>query len=1045
MNHSYAARLLAIIMAAGMLLTTFSFAVSAADESGGQKGTTSIASLTELLSVDKYTAYKVRYRDVARAAQTVTIDATDFSAENTTASIGNGDTDVRIVEYADMDNDGNYVSGTEQKGLYCPDAGAVGWEVDIPETGMYAISIEYYPVEGKVTSIQRTLYIDGKVPFYEARFLTFTKVWSDVYDSGYDGTRDTAFTKDILGNEIKPDKIQTPVWRNYDFTDSTGNVTEALEFYLEKGTHVLQLEAQSEAFALKSITFYPYEECTSYEEYLNRYSDADYVSSAEVAAVSGNGDEGIKVEAELYENTSEISIYPLHDSSSPITSPQGVSGQLRNYIGSSNWESPGQWVSWRVTVPRSGLYKIGARCVQSATLGLFSSRIIRINGEIPFEEAKNLMFTAADTWQAYYLSDGSEEHADGFYFYLEEGENVIELEATIGKMSDIVLRLSNIIDTANQAYTNIRMITGANPDSNRDYNFYKLIPSSINDLAEAAEELYEIAASLDEISGASDTVSSLESVARTMQKMGSKEEEVAKNLQSLKSDIGNLGDWLYVAMLSPLSLDYFTIQGTDAGQKQLPKAKENFAQSLWYELRMFANSFITDYDTLGALEEVDEDEAVEVWTTSGRDQANIIRNLINNNFTPKTGINVSLKLVAEGTLLPSILAGIGPDVSMDAKSSDVINWAIRGAVMPLDEFGGFDEIVSEFPDASIVPLRLYSDDIEDYNAGEHGKITDDETTYATYALPMTLDFYMMFYRADVFQRLGLEAPKTWEDFYAILPVLQNNQMEAALPVDFEGTKVFLYQYLDEGTSVRDGLYADNGRRIGLDSNRALQAFDDLCSLFTQYGLPIAYSFENRFRTGEMPIGVVLYSSYTQISVFSPEIKGLWEFVPLPGYKTEDGTINNTSPVKVTGIIMPRGNRTEEKANDAWEFMKWYVGHENQADYATEYTTLLGSQSKFTTANREALQEMPWSTSERQNLMAQFDKLSGIPEFPGSYIIERNVQFAFRNVYNNNEDPVTSMLSYITDINKEISRKREEFNLDYYEITYSSSFTESEQR
>ena len=69
-------------------------------------------------------------------------------------------------------------------------------------------------------------------------------------------------------------------------------------------------------------------------------------------------------------------------------------------------------------------------------------------------------------------------------------------------------------------------------------------------------------------------------------------------------------------------------------------------------------------------------------------------------------------------------------------------------------------------------------------------------------------------------------------------------------------------------------------------------------------------------------------------------------------------------------------------------------------------------------------------------------MEAVPEYPGGYVITRFVESAFMEVYNNNTSPVTSMLNRITDMNKEISRKREEFDLDFYEISHASNFTES---
>ncbi len=61
-------------------------------------------------------------------------------------------------------------------------------------------------------------------------------------------------------------------------------------------------------------------------------------------------------------------------------------------------------------------------------------------------------------------------------------------------------------------------------------------------------------------------------------------------------------------------------------------------------------------------------------------------------------------------------------------------------------------------------------------------------------------------------------------------------------------------------------------------------------LFTVHGLEVQADFSNRFRTGEMPVGVTDYTTYCTLEIFAPEIKGLWSFSPLPGTLKEDGTI-----------------------------------------------------------------------------------------------------------------------------------------------------------
>jgi hypothetical protein len=118
---------------------------------------------------------------------------------------------------------------------------------------------------------------------------------------------------------------------------------------------------------------------------------------------------------------------------------------------------------------------------------------------------------------------------------------------------------------------------------------------------------------------------------------------------------------------------------------------------------------------------------------------------------------------------------------------------------------------------------------------------------------------------------------------------------------------------------------------------------------------------------------------------------------------------------------------------AWEFMLWHSGAKFQVDYANEMVAIIGPSAKHSTANLNALREMPWTSAEYEQLSYQFNNLASIPNYPGSYIIGRYTNFAFLAAYNDNANPITELQSYITTINKEITRKREEFGLETLEL------------
>lgn len=77
-----------------------------------------------------------------------------------------------------------------------------------------------------------------------------------------------------------------------------------------------------------------------------------------------------------------------------------------------------------------------------------------------------------------------------------------------------------------------------------------------------------------------------------------------------------------------------------------------------HEFKKLFYSFIVDYNAIGNVAEEGEDSrTITVWIGSGRDQANVIKALIDETFTPEKNINVNVQLVDMNTLLQATLAG----------------------------------------------------------------------------------------------------------------------------------------------------------------------------------------------------------------------------------------------------------------------------------------------------------------------------------------------------------------------------------------------------
>ncbi len=1010
-------KLTALVLSIMFVLGSLVTAVSAADGSRSSVTDKTLEDVKRLLNASSYDEYATKYSDETkypRGEREITVSGLDYDKTAT-------DAEVRRETY----------DGVEA--LYTPDKGSVTFNFNVPKTAKYGISIDYYPVEGKSTSIQRTFLINGKVPFSEAYYITFTKVWTTVYNEAItagatftelsNGTK-RPFKTDVDGNELRNEMVQSPEWRTYELRDVDGFYTEPFQFVLEEGANTITLESVNEPMAIKSITLFPVEELPTYAEYLKKYENTK------------KGTDVVKMEAEVPYQTSSSTIYPIEDRASAVTSPSDTTRTVLNAIGGDKWQTSGQWVRYKFTVNDSGMYSIVTRFMQNINDGMYSSRILSVySGEgvaegedgyyngVPFREANELRFNYSTDWQSEALRFGTYgtdakgkqvmQYTDIEMYFKAGVEYTIELEASLGTMGEIVRKVSESLDVINNAYLSIMKLTGSTPDANRDYNFLEVMPETVAHIIIEGRTLSEVATELTNLAGIkSSNVATLERAAWLLNRMGSDpEDEIARNLSELKSRIGSLGTWLNDAKTQPLKLDVLYVQSVDAKK---PQAKANFFQSFAHEFSSFIQSFLRNYNRMGA-DTLDVDEAVEVWLAKGRDQSQVIRNLINNDFTPQTGITVNLKLVAGGTLLPSILAGMGPNVYIGLGDDSVINYAIRGALEDISVMDGYEQVTNTTagdPNQQFTRAAMFVLELADADGVTH-----------CYGLPEEQNFPMMFLRTDILAELNIEIPKTWEDVLGAVIKLQQNNMTIGMSNDY---KIFLYQM--GGT-----LFADDGMRINLDSNLALDSFEQMCNLFKMYSFPYKYDFANRFRTGEMPIGIASYNgTYNHLIVFATELRGKWQFVPLPGFEQDDGTINNVSVSSVSAIVMISG-ADEKTKKEAWEFMKWHTGAQCQIDYSNEMVAIMGDSAKYATANVQALESMPWTRDEYENLNAQFTNLASIPNYPGAYIIGRYTKFAFLSVYNDNADAVTELLSYITTINKEITRKRAEFGLPTLEI------------
>lgn len=655
---------------------------------------------------------------------------------------------------------------------------------------------------------------------------------------------------------------------------------------------------------------------------------------------------------------------------------------------------------------QAGLYTFAFKWRQNIQRGLTSVRRVILDNEVPCAELNQVEFPYGGGWNLDTLGDGTSDYR----FFLDEGWHEITLEVTLGDMGKVVRLAQHSMEELNRIYRRILMITGSTPDINRDYHFEKLIAGDLEALAEQAAALESICDEVEAITGSRGAnVASVTALARQCLRFSNKPEDIAKGFSVFKTNLGALGTWIMSIASQPLEIDYLIVQ--PAGTP-LPRADASFLQSVWHELQMFAYSFVEDYNSVADTAAVDNyrnETPLRIWITNGRDQAQIIKGILDDTFTPLTGIRTKIELVQDTAMLPATVAGRGPDIVLSTYDGTPVNYALRGAVADLSKLPGFEEIIGRFYEDAITPYR--------YNGG-------------VYALPVTRTLPVMFYRKDILRDLELEIPETWDDVIQMVSVLAQNNMTFTLPVSTPTTPgtgtgsfyMFLFQHGGQ-------IYREDGIASGLDSDVASIAFKEWTNYYINYEFPKTYDFVNRFRLGETPIGIADLSAYNNLMVSAPEIKGLWDFTVVPGTRQEDGTVDHSVASTGTACMLFTSCTQPDLA---WEVLDWWTSAETQTRFGSEMESLLGASARYATANREAFSQLAWSVEEYKTIEAQRAWAQGVPEVPGGYFTSRHIDNAFRRVTYYWEDPKDTLTDYVYTINQEITGKRKEFGLPYVE-------------
>lgn len=847
--------------------------------------------------------------------------------------------------------------------------------IDVPVSGRYVMSFDYLSYDESILPVEMGMKIDGGYPFYEARSMKFETTWvSDGVDV------------DRYGNEIVslPDKLIR--WEHKEVMDASYRYSDPLPVELTAGVHKLELNIQEGTLLLGNIS-------------LEAPGDvAEYAGSTKAG-----GNALITIEAEDFYQRNDSSIHAIGEYGSSL-SPLSATTTVLNIIDEDSFNEAGQTVSYQFHVDNAGYYYIGMNYRQSEKNDFPVFVDWKIDGEIPNSAFKSYQVEAANKFRTVTLTDDND---DKLSVYLEPGDHTISLTISADNLRYALEAVDEIMSGISDLSLEVTKVAGTNKDKYRDLKLTRYIPDVQDRLLGWVDELYSLAEqaqpyvnakSPDKVAAFSYLLiaaNQLKSLAEKPNELVYRVDELSTSVNSINTQIANFVDLIND---NDLSIDRIYIYQDGA---RLPKG-QNIFQSIGTSLKRFGYSFMGQSYSASNTDE----SHIQVWVNRPRTYVEIMQKMIDEKFTPETGIEVDLSIMTDAQkLILSNASGDTPDIATGINYSIPFDLAIRGSLVDLSKFDNYKEVFGRYSEGLLVP-----------------SVVGD----GLYSLPETMNFYVMFYRTDILSKLGLSVPNTMDELIAMLPDLQMRGLNVYYPTaamlvmrNFHGTTPIIYQ-------MDGALYGNTALDILVDSEATVEGFTELTELFTLYDLPVDVpNFYQHFRNGDLPIGIADFNSYNLILNAAPEIANSWSIALVPGIEDEEtGEVKRYMSGGAESTVMFSSD--DEREQKAWQFMEWWSRADIQAEFGQRLQILYGDEYIWPTANLEAFERLPYPTSDKDIILTQAQYILETPRLLGSYMMERELSNAFNDVVVNG-DTVRSRIDEVAKtVLRETERKLEEF-------------------
>ncbi|MDR3689679.1 MAG: extracellular solute-binding protein [Fimbriimonas sp.] len=315
---------------------------------------------------------------------------------------------------------------------------------------------------------------------------------------------------------------------------------------------------------------------------------------------------------------------------------------------------------------------------------------------------------------------------------------------------------------------------------------------------------------------------------------------------------------------------------------------------------------------------------VDFWAVTGSDDDVLMYKRLADRFHARTGIEVHITPLSWGNFatkyFTSMAAGMPPDIGATNLGGPMDYGSVGGLVDLNKEFPGEIDKLKAHTFPRLLPICMW-----------RGQL---------FGVPAEMSTLALFYRTDIFRRLGLTPPQTWKELEETIRRLEvaGYHYSFGFPSRAQwAISLYTMPYDLPGIAMTP----DDKVEVDWNNPKYIQGVLRALKLWYTHDSPASDQLNRvvgMFRSDDTSIGLPMFidqpNYYLQLPISAPELKGKWSVVPWP--RAEDG-----KPYCIVGGTTYVIFRKSKHKREAFEWLKYLYSVEAQeamiVDHANRQT------------------------------------------------------------------------------------------------------------